>query len=162
VGQLCELTEQLSERAIRPEYLYLCSSGATQAGLTLAARALGVPFRILGIAPIRWPYDTHARIAEVASATATLLGLSHRFIAADIENTDAYGGEVYGTVTPEGLDALRLVATTEGILLDPVYTAKAMAGLIDHVRRGLVPPGSTVVFVHTGGTPALFAYAEQL
>jgi D-cysteine desulfhydrase family pyridoxal phosphate-dependent enzyme len=162
VNQLCELVEQLAERDVRPDFLYLCSGGATQAGLTVAARELQVPFRILAVAPIRWPYDTCARIAEVATATAERLGLSHRFTAAEIENTDAYVGEAYGKVTPEGLEALRLVATTEGILLDPVYTAKAMAGLIDHVRRGLVPAGSTVVFVHTGGTPALFAYAEEV
>ena len=57
---------------------------------------------------------------------------------------------------------LHLVARTEGILLDPVYTGKAMAALIDHVRRGQIPPASAVVFVHTGGTPALFAYADEL
>jgi 1-aminocyclopropane-1-carboxylate deaminase/D-cysteine desulfhydrase-like pyridoxal-dependent ACC family enzyme len=58
--------------------------------------------------------------------------------------------------------ALRLVAGTEGIILDPVYSAKAMAGLIDHVRTGRIGKGQTVVFVHTGGTPAVFAYAAEL
>jgi D-cysteine desulfhydrase family pyridoxal phosphate-dependent enzyme len=162
VNQLCELTEQLAAQNVRPDFLYLCSSGATQAGLTVAARALGTPLPIIAAAPIRWPYDTHERIAEVASVTAERLGLPHRFTASDIQNTDAYIGGAYGKVTPEGGDALRLVATTEGVLLDPVYTAKAMACLIDHIRLGRVPAGSTVLFVHTGGTPALFAYTEEL
>jgi L-cysteate sulfo-lyase len=162
VNQLCELTEQLTTQNVRPDFLFLCSSGATQAGLTVAARALETPFPIMAAAPIRWPYDTHERIAEVANVTAERLGLPHRFHAGEIENTDAYIGEAYGRVTPEGREALRLVATTEGILLDPVYTAKAMAGLIDHIRRGTVPAGATVVFVHTGGTPALFAYADEV
>ena len=65
-------------------------------------------------------------------------------------------------VTEGAREALRLVAGTEGIILDPVYSAKAMAGLIDHARTGRIGPGQTVVFVHTGGTPALFAYAAEL
>lgn len=65
-------------------------------------------------------------------------------------------------MTPEGLEALKLVARSEGIILDPVYTSKAMAGLIDHIRTGRLAKSDTVIFVHTGGTPALFAYAEDL
>ena len=65
-------------------------------------------------------------------------------------------------VTAGGREAMRLLAGTEGIILDPVYSAKAMAGLIDHVRTGRIGKGQTVVFLHTGGTPALFAYAADL
>ena len=65
-------------------------------------------------------------------------------------------------VTPAGREAMDLLARTEGILLDPVYTAKAMAGLIDDVRHGRVAPGAALVFVHTGGTPAVFAYRDEL
>ncbi len=65
-------------------------------------------------------------------------------------------------VTEGGREAMRLLAGTEGIILDPVYSAKAMAGLIDHVRTGRIDKGQTVVFLHTGGTPALFAYAADL
>ena len=71
-------------------------------------------------------------------------------------------GENYGIVTQAGLDAIQLLARTEGILLDPVYTSKAVSGLIDQIRTGVIPTGSTVVYVHTGGTPALFAYAPEL
>jgi 1-aminocyclopropane-1-carboxylate deaminase/D-cysteine desulfhydrase-like pyridoxal-dependent ACC family enzyme len=80
----------------------------------------------------------------------------------DIENHDEFIGERYGVVTEGAREALRLVAGTEGIILDPVYSAKAMAGLIDHTRTGRIVPGQTVVFLHTGGTPALFAYAAEL
>ena len=65
-------------------------------------------------------------------------------------------------VTDACREALRLVASTEGIILDPVYSGKAMAGLIDHVRTGRIGKGETVIFLHTGGTPALFAYADDL
>ena len=71
-------------------------------------------------------------------------------------------GERYGDMTPECRQAMKLVARTEGIILDPVYSSKAMAGLIDHIHRKRIGENETVVFLHTGGTPALFAYAEDL
>ena len=80
----------------------------------------------------------------------------------EIVNDDGYIGERYGIVSPAGREALLLAARTEGLILDPVYTSKALAGLIDHRRRGLVGPEDVVVFVHTGGTPAVFAYGEDL
>ena len=80
----------------------------------------------------------------------------------DIHNTDDYIGERYGVVTPAGREAMRLAARYEGLILDPVYTSKALAGLIDHIRGGRIGPDEPVVFVHTGGVPALFAYAEDV
>ena len=81
---------------------------------------------------------------------------------ADIDIRDDYIGEGYGVVTPGSREALALLARTEGILLDPVYTGKAMAGLIDDARHGRLGAGDQVVFVHTGGTPAVFAYRDEL
>jgi 1-aminocyclopropane-1-carboxylate deaminase/D-cysteine desulfhydrase-like pyridoxal-dependent ACC family enzyme len=75
---------------------------------------------------------------------------------------DGYYGEAYGVPTREGDEAILLLARTEAIFLDPVYTGKAMSALIDHVRRGQIDPEETVVFVHTGGSPALFASADRL
>src|SRR5207244_5664626 len=112
--------------------------------------------------PIRWPWDTSADLAEVATAAAALLGLPHRINAEDIDVRSDYIGAGYGSVTDDGREAIRLLARTEGILLDPVYTAKAMAGLIDDIRRRRVSPADLVVFVHTGGTPAVFAYRDEL
>jgi len=82
--------------------------------------------------------------------------------AKDIDVSDAFIGPCYGAVTPGGKEAMDLLAKTEGILLDPVYTAKAMAGLIDDVRKRRVGPEDAVVFIHTGGTPAVFAYRDEL
>ena len=88
--------------------------------------------------------------------------MNTRVVDADIQNTDDYIGQAYGYLTPECIDALKLVAKTEGIFLDPVYTAKAMACLIDHIQQGKFGRDETVIFLHTGGTPALFAYQEEL
>ncbi len=73
-----------------------------------------------------------------------------------------YAGEGYGVLTPEAVETIKLVARTEGILLDPVYTGKAMAGLIDLIRKDHFKKDDNVVFIHTGGTPALFVYKTQL
>jgi 1-aminocyclopropane-1-carboxylate deaminase/D-cysteine desulfhydrase-like pyridoxal-dependent ACC family enzyme len=82
--------------------------------------------------------------------------------AADIDVRDDYMGPKYGAVTPSGREAMDLIARTEGILLDPVYTAKAMAGLIDDARQGRLGTKDQAVFIHTGGTPAIFAYRDEL
>ena len=90
------------------------------------------------------------------------LGSTQSVVDTDIQNTDDYIGKAYGYLTPECIDALKLVVKTEGIFLDPVYTAKAMACLIDHIQQGKLGRDDTVIFLHTGGTPALFAYQEEL
>jgi len=78
-----------------------------------------------------------------------------------IEIRQGYAGPGYGVATPGMLEAVRLMAQLEGIVLDPVYTGKAMAGLIDLVRSGHFAADETIVFIHTGGMPAMFAYADQ-
>ena len=134
----------------------------TPAGMALGMQALGRRARLVNIAPILWSEPRALDIARVANATASRLDLEVRITPEDIDNHDDYIGERYGVVTEGGRAALRLVAGTEGIILDPVYSAKAMAGLIDHVRTRRIGRGQSVVFVHTGGTPALFAYAGDL
>ena len=81
---------------------------------------------------------------------------------ADVESHDEFVGPAYGAATPAGLAAMKLAARTEGLLLDPVYTGKAMAGLIEQARAGLLGPASVVVFIHTGGLPAIFAYKDEI
>ncbi|MER3397893.1 MAG: D-cysteine desulfhydrase family protein [Chloroflexota bacterium] len=158
-GCVAELAEQLAEP---PEYLVLASGGGTQAGVLLGAKALGLPTRVVGFRPSRVPEATvKEQIATVANEAALLLGLQVRIGPEEVENSDDYVGEAYGVVTPAGLDAIELLARTEGILLDPVYSGKAFSGLVDYVRRGIIPAGSRVVFLHTGGQPALFAYAQE-
>jgi hypothetical protein len=92
----------------------------------------------------------------------TIPGLDVSFCVDDVNNTDAYVGEAYGRPTPAGTEAINLLAQTEAILLDPVYSSKGMSELIDHIRSGKVGKDETVVFVHTGGNPALFAYNQEL
>jgi 1-aminocyclopropane-1-carboxylate deaminase/D-cysteine desulfhydrase-like pyridoxal-dependent ACC family enzyme len=99
------------------------------------------------------------RALRIANEAAELAGIATRVGPEDLFTDQHYIGAGYGIPTPECLDAIRMLATTEGILLDPVYTAKAMACLIDHARRDTLDPSASVVFLHTGGVPALFAHA---
>ena len=159
---LGETLEQARALGVEPTHVYCAAAGATGAGLAIGKAILGWPGKVRLLCPIRWPWDTPKDLAEVANATATLLGLPHRVSAADIDVRDDYIGERYGAVTAGGREALDLLARTEGILLDPVYTGKAMAGLIDDARHGRLGAQDQVVFMHTGGTPALFAYRDEL
>src|SRR5439155_26587747 len=123
---------------------------------------LGLPWRVRLVCPIRWPWRVDEDMAEVATRAAALLGLPHRVSRDDVEATEDFVGPAYGAVTAECREALDLLARTEGILLDPAYTAKAMAGLIADVRGGRLEADQPVVFLHTGGTPAVFAYRDEL
>ncbi len=162
VRAFVELDRQLAEAGIGADAIYVAGANMTPAGLMVGARALGRATRVVGIAPIEWQEDRAVDIARIANATAARLDLDPRFAPADVTCETGYIGERYGVVTPEGRAALRLVAETEGVLLDPVYSSKAMAGLIDHIKTGRVGRDETVVFLHTGGTPAIFAYADDL
>lgn len=157
-----ELDEQLTGLGIAPGHLYLSGANMTPAGLALGFKALGRKIALHSIAPIQWSTDRAWDIARIATATAGRLGLDLTVEPAEIDNSDAYIGPRYGIVTDAAREALALAARTEGLILDPVYSAKAMAGLIDHIRQGRLTRDDQVIFVHTGGTPALFAYAEDV
>jgi 1-aminocyclopropane-1-carboxylate deaminase/D-cysteine desulfhydrase-like pyridoxal-dependent ACC family enzyme len=159
---LAELLEQARALGVQPTHVYCAAAGATGAGLAIGKAILGWPGKVRLLCPIRWPWDTPKDVAEVGNAAAALLGLPQRIHAADIDIRDDYIGDGYGVVTPGSREALDLLARTEGILLDPVYTGKAMAGLIDDARHGRVQATDQVVFIHTGGTPAVFAYRDEL
>ncbi|MBI3997676.1 MAG: pyridoxal-phosphate dependent enzyme [Armatimonadetes bacterium] len=161
VENFLEILELLEPHDRRPAHIYISSGGKGLAGLSLTKKALGLPVRVVGVASTSnedpWQYG-----AQVANDTAALLGLPVTVSPDEIEATFEYIGPGYGVPTPEGMDAILTFARREGILLDPVYTGKAAAGLLDHIRRGMVPQGVTVVFVHTGGQPALFAQSRAL
>jgi 1-aminocyclopropane-1-carboxylate deaminase/D-cysteine desulfhydrase-like pyridoxal-dependent ACC family enzyme len=159
---LAEILDQARALGIEPTHVYAAAAGATGGGLAIGKAILGWPGKVRLLCPIRWPWDTPKDLAELANQTAILLGLPHRLSAADIDIRDDYMGPRYGAVTASGREALDLLARTEGILLDPVYTAKAMAGLIDDVRQARLGPKDQAVFIHTGGTPAIFAYRDEL
>jgi len=101
-------------------------------------------------------------IARYVNQAAKKIGLSLKVDKSDVFNTADYVGQGYGVVTPDVVEMIKLMARTEGIFLDPVYTGKAMAGLRDHIRKGILTKNDTVIFLHTGGTPALFAYVDDL
>ena len=168
--ELCELTEQCAAAGIThrqtgsagPDYVYLATTGATHAGLLLGARALGLGLTLQAIAQIAWGVDVPAVVTEIARELAQELEIDLELEPTTVRHTEEYVGPGYGILSREARVAIELVARTEGVLLDPFYTGKAMAGLIDHIRRGIVRPGSRVVFIHTGGLPALFTEAAEL
>ena len=124
---------------------------------------MGLDVRIIGVRPILWSYNIKDAFLGVLGLMAEILELDVAFDRDAIENVDRYVGEEgYGYCTPEGNAALRLMAQKEGILLEPIYTGKTLAGLLNMIERGEIGKDETVVMVHTGGTPALFAYTEEL
>lgn len=161
VENFLEIIELLGPHGRRPEHIYISSGGKGLAGLMLAKKALGLPTRVVGIASTS-NEDPWESTAQIATETAALLGLPITISPGDVEASRDYIGPGYGIPTPDGMDAILAFARREGILLDPVYTGKATAGMLDHIRRGLIPKDSTVVFIHTGGQPALFAQSRAL
>jgi 1-aminocyclopropane-1-carboxylate deaminase/D-cysteine desulfhydrase-like pyridoxal-dependent ACC family enzyme len=156
-----ELLEQMAEVGAVPDFLYMTSGGKGQAGLVLAKRLLGAPFLVHGIT-VSYEYDVPPRTAQIANDTLALLGLEVRIDPKEVISFSDHVGPGYGHVTEASLDATALMARTEGIVLDPIYTGKCFAALLDHIERGIVPRDATVVFVHTGGTPAIFSHSETI
>lgn len=154
-----EIVDQLTAMAARPARLYFASgSRGTQAGLTLGAKWCQAPYAVYGVAVSGGESFKRERVFRIANEAAALAGIDTRVGDEDLFTDQGYIGDGYGLPTAGGLEAIHLLAETEGILLDPVYTAKAMACLIDHVRRGVLDSADSVLFLHTGGVPALFAH----
>jgi len=153
-----ELQQQI-ETAVDRVY-YASGSRGTQAGLELGARAFGVEYRLHGIAVSAGENEKQRRAARLVNDAASLLGLPIRVDPEELVTDQRFIGEGYGIPGAECLEAIRLLARTEAILLDPCYTGKGMAGLIHDVRAGAIAPGETVVFLHTGGAPALFSQPD--
>jgi 1-aminocyclopropane-1-carboxylate deaminase/D-cysteine desulfhydrase-like pyridoxal-dependent ACC family enzyme len=155
-----ELERQLPERGIdRATIVTAAGTGGTLAGLLAGLRLLGSPYDVLGIDIGRLWRGFAASIAALASEGCALLGEAHAFSADDVPIIEGtYVGDGYARPSHDSLAALRLAAREEGLILDPVYTSKALAGLIDLIRRGRWRSGEHVVFLHTGGAPALWAY----
>lgn len=155
-----ELAHQCQEQGINPSSLYLSALDTTQAGVALGLAYIESRIQVRGFSPFPGADGRHADMAAMANQAAGRLGLDFAMGAADFDNDDSFVGAGYGIPTPAGLDALHTLARKEGILLDPVYTSKALAGLFAHVRAGRLD--GAAIFLHTGGNPALFAYAEEV
>ena len=165
---LKELFGQARERGIRFDAIVVASSsGGTQAGLVAGAWQLGWEVPIVGVSIDAPAAELQATVADLATRTTAHMGQPHIFTTGDVDVDDNYLGGGYGIVGDLEREAIRLVAQSEGILLDPVYTSRAFGGLLDILRRTpyrLLPkerPGC-ILFWHTGGAPALFAYADDL
>jgi len=157
-----ELVNQAAEMGLRIDHVvHATGSAGTQAGLVAGLVALNSGIPVLGIG-VRAPREKQeANVLALAQRTAEHLGLPAGTVRAEhvVANCD-YVGQGYGIPTQGMVDAVRLVAEKEGILLDPVYSGKGMAGLIDLVRKGFFPKDSNVVFLHTGGQVGLFGYHD--
>lgn len=157
-----ELAQQAADQGIEISAVVTATgTGATAAGLLAGFRLLGLPTRVVAIDVGRLWRDLPSSIARLAGSAAGLLGRPWQFKAADVELYANYAGPGYAIPSERGQAALLLAARQEGLLLDPVYTAKAMAGLMGLVQRERFKPDDHVVFLHTGGLPALYAYAEH-
>jgi 1-aminocyclopropane-1-carboxylate deaminase/D-cysteine desulfhydrase-like pyridoxal-dependent ACC family enzyme len=158
-----ELATQCARKHVRADWLVLPSgSGGTHASMALGLKLLGSHTRVLGIGVRLNERDGRAAVLRAAEVGAARLGIETVLDAAEVNYIDSYRGEGYAQPTPEVLEAIRLVARTEGILLDPVYSGTAMAGLMAEAKLGRIKTTDTVIFLHTGGTPGLFAYNQEL
>ena len=158
-----ELWQQAEERGWAIDHVVLATgSGGTQAGLMVGARALAPNVEVVGISISNEKNAAKKGVAEIANATASALGLDMTFTPEETVVLDDYIGEAYGVVDASVAQAIGMLARHEGVLLDPVYSGKAMAGMIDLVKKGYFEGSRGVVFLHTGGTPALFVYEEEL
>ena len=166
VAAMQELSGQLAAKKLAVDRIIIASSsGGTHAGLAVGARLVGFGGQIVGIGIDKGeagdePYPVH--LAHLANSTARHIGLDTVFTPADFVVNPDYLGGGYGVVGASEREAIRLAARLEGLLLDPVYTGRALGGLIDMIRRGVIGHDETLLFWHTGGTPALFAYADEL
>ena len=158
-----ELTDQTLSLGITADHLIVATgSGGTQAGLTVGKEIAHAETAIHGIRVGNMFEPFSEMIADLATETASFLEMKKVFNVRDVLTYSEFVGEGYDIPTKEANDAIKLLAKTEAIFLDPVYTGKAMAGLLGLVERGEIPRKDTVVFWHTGGDPALFVGEELL
>lgn len=161
VGYIAGITEVIAQSAssgLTFDYIVHASGSAgTQAGLLAGAKVHELPLAIIGISVSRPKERLRREVYELCQAILAHAQVSKEIDSVDVVVYDEYIGAGYGVPTEASCAALATFATLEGIIIDPVYTAKAAAGLMDLVQRGVIPRGAKVLFWHTGGTPALFA-----
>ncbi len=156
-----EIIIQSEALDLRPNWIVLASgSCGTQAGLLAGLELYNSPIRVLGITVSRPVPECRERIDRLAWEISELLGQPANLSPKDIMVDGGFIGPGYGIPTPECIAAIHIMARAEGLFFDPTYTGKALAGLMSEIREGRFGPEDTVVFLHTGGEPGLFAHAE--
>jgi 1-aminocyclopropane-1-carboxylate deaminase len=162
-----EVAEQERELGTFFDTVVVCSvTGSTQAGMVAGFAALagagGAPRRVIGIDASAKPAETRDQVIRIARQTALLIGVERELADDEIELNEHYHAGTYGIPDESTLDAMRIAARTEGMITDPVYEGKSMAGLIDLISRRDIDPGATVLYAHLGGQPALNAYSALI
>jgi L-cysteate sulfo-lyase len=163
VQSLLEIVEADPENV--PDWIFATTQGSTLAGLQLGCELLGLPTRLVGICPMTAAHEAYlspAEVAELVQGAASLLEVTTKITVDRITTTTDYVGDDYGVPSEGSLAAIRRLGAAEGILLDPVYSGKGFTGMLDYCQRGIVEVGDRIVFLHTGGLPALFSQAEYI
>ena len=158
-----EVAVQEEQLGVFFDTIVVCSvTGSTHAGMIAGFAGQARPRRVIGIDASAKIDETRAQVAKIARSTAELIGLGRELADEEIIVWPGWAGEKYGVPVKSTVDAIRLVGSLEGVILDPVYEGKSMAGLIDLVRSGEIPRGSNVLYAHLGGQPAINAYTSVL
>jgi len=154
-----ELLAQANERDLAIDHIvHATGSAGTQAGLITGLKAMNANIPLLGISVRAEKIAQETNVYKLACATAKKLGCGDVVQRADVVANSDYVGAGYGIPAPDTIEAIKMFARLEGVLLDPVYSGKAAAGLLDLIRKQYFKKGEQVVFIHTGGSAALFAY----
>lgn len=155
-----EVEQQEAELGVFFDTIVVCTvTGSTHAGMIAGFAGQSRPRRVIGIDASATLQKTRDQVARIARSTAELIGLGRDLRDEEITVMEGWAGDVYGIPVESTLEAIRLTGSLEGVILDPVYEGKSMAGLIDLVRSREIPASSTVLYAHLGGQPALNAYS---
>ncbi len=155
-----EVAEQEQQLGVFFDTIIVCSvTGSTHAGMIAGFAGQDRPRRVIGIDASATLEETRDQVARIARNTAELIGLGRDLRDDEITVLEGWAGDLYGIPVASTLDAIRLVGSLEGMIIDTVYEGKSMAGLIDLVRTGEIAPTSNVLYAHLGGQPALNAYS---
>jgi 1-aminocyclopropane-1-carboxylate deaminase/D-cysteine desulfhydrase-like pyridoxal-dependent ACC family enzyme len=158
-----ELINQFKEIGERFDFVVCaCGTGGTQAGLLFGAKLLDINAKIVGASVFASRADASNTIVRLVNGAAELFDLDLSIVPEDVTVFDEYIKEGYGILNNDVTQALKLVAETEGIFIDPIYTGKAMVMLMDQIKKGYFNKDDNIVFFHTGGLPALFLYRSEL
>lgn len=157
-----EILAQAFEKVLNIDHI-VCASGSagTHAGLVAGFYGNNSDIPVIGVNVSRTKNEQEELVYDLVQSTAAHVGIKSSIPREAVVCFDEYVGPGYSLPTPEMVEAVRMLAMTEGILLDPVYTGKAMSGLIDLIRKGYFSKDENVLFVHTGGSPAIYAYIQE-